>query len=138
MGGGAEGDDGFAGVEVVGEGLQLLIGEVAEAGANDDEVGFGDGFHAADVFLVVDIDEIAVGVEGEENRGFEAEAFAEDFGKHGTGFLGAIFFVAGDEDDMLVFAGEIGVAMEAERLSPVGRQEGGGGQKEKEDEVLLH
>ena len=38
-------------------------------------------------------------------RAFETVAGCEDPGEHGQGFLAAVFFIAGKEDDVLAFAG---------------------------------
>jgi hypothetical protein len=45
-----------------------------------------------------------------KSRFDEAEPLGEDAGERGAGFLGAVFVVAGEEDDVLAMA-EAGVAL---------------------------
>ena len=105
VGGGAEAHDRLAGVEVVGEVRELRIGKLAETSADDEEVGRFQSIGTGDVVLVIGIDVAALGIDGEEDRAIEAEALAEDLGKHRAGFLAAVFFIARDEDDFFAIGG---------------------------------
>ena len=61
-------------------------------------------FHAGNVGGVVGIDLAGLRVERKEHRAFEAMPLREDFAEHRQALLGAIFFVAGQKDDVLAFA----------------------------------
>lgn len=132
VGGGAEPDDGTAAVEVVDEVLHLLVGPVLEAGVDDHEIGVIEDFNAGDVG-VTGID-VAVLVNAEEDRAFEAVMFREDARESGEGFFGAVFVVVGDEDDVFAGAEAFFGAFEDEG---VGLEESGG-EEESEEGGFVH
>lgn len=105
VGGGAVSDDGLTGVEVLGHVGAVGPVEGAHAGADDDEVGGVEVVPSFDASGVVGVDVGAVLAPGEEDGAIEAVLLGKDFAEHGHGFLGAVFFVAGDEDDFFAFAG---------------------------------
>lgn len=102
VGGGAERDDGDAAAVGVDEVFHLVVGVVAPAEGHDDDVGGVEGVGVGEGTGVVGVDD-AVGIEREEDGAFEAVALAEDFREHGQRFLAAVFLVAGEQDDVLVF-----------------------------------
>lgn len=61
----AESEDGFSGVEIVGEGFELVFGKIAEAKSQNEKVSGVDGFSTGDVFLGVGINESTFFVLGE-------------------------------------------------------------------------
>ena len=124
VGGGAEGDDGDAAAVSVDEVLHLIVGVIAPAEGHDDDVGGVEGVGVGERTDVVGVDD-AVGIEREEDGAFEAVALAEDFREHGQRFLAAVFLVAGEEDDVLVFRWAGGFEEEgAGRVGEHGESEG--------------
>ena len=105
VGRGAEADDRFAGVEELGEIRELVVGELAEARPDDHEVGRVELLGAGDVLLKVRIDVAAVRVDREKDDTIETVFLAEDLAEHGHGLLGAVFLVAGNENDLLAVGG---------------------------------
>ena len=99
VGRGAESDDGLAGFGVVEDRLELGIGEVAETGEDDHEVGGFEGFGAGEVVGGVGVD-VAIFVEAVEDGDAAVEFAEEDAGEHRHGLFGAVFLVAGDKDDV--------------------------------------
>jgi len=59
--------------------------------------------------------DVAVLVDAEEHGALEALVLGEDAGEGRAGFLGAVFVVAGEEDDVLACAGALGAFVD-ERL----------------------
>jgi hypothetical protein len=90
-------------LEIVRDVLHLFIGQVEEAGENDHQVGVLESFEALDVggpgF------DVSVLINSEQHGGFETLVLGKDAGEGGTGFLGAIFMIRGDEDEVFAFAG---------------------------------
>ena len=131
----AQTHDGAAAFEVGDEGFHLFIGPVLEAGKDDHEVGGVEGVHPGDV-VVAEFDGAGLGVRAEEDGAFEAVAFGEDAGEGGKRFLGAVFVVAGDEDDVFADAGagaalvdDLGLnSFQGEEESEGGKGEGGKGE----------
>ena len=137
MGGGAEGDERDAAFEGGDEALHVGIGPVAETQAEDDGVGGVEGDGIGEGFLVVGVDR-AVGVEGEEHGAFEAVALAQDFREHGHRFLAAVFFVAGEEDDVFAHGFDAGRRREDEARGRGGAEERGGDEGEKQEGAEQH
>ncbi|MCS1411206.1 MAG: hypothetical protein M2R45_04403 [Verrucomicrobia subdivision 3 bacterium] len=104
--GGAETDDRFSGFQVVFKDIHLPIAWSTESGENGKEICGGDEFKIGEVVLVVETD-VAWSWDP-RRRGWciESVTFSEDFGHHRHAFLGAILFVAG-QNDVLFVAGAI-------------------------------
>ena len=100
---GAESDDGATALEVFVDVDHLFIRKIEEAGKDEHEVSLFESFKTLDVrspsgdFVLV--------VDSEKNGGFKAVIFSEDTGKGGAGFLGAVFVIGGNKDDVLSFTG---------------------------------
>ena len=98
---GAESDDGAAALEVFVNVNHLLVRKIEEACEDEHEVGLFKNLEAFDVgspggnFPLV--------VDSEKNSGFKAVIFSEDSSKGGAGFLGTVFVIGGNEDDVLSF-----------------------------------
>lgn len=109
--GSADTEDGFAGVDEVDDVDHLIVGEFAKAEEHNHHVGVIQEMETGDIGLADWIDEAGVRIDGEEDGAFEAVAIGEDLGEHRKGFLGAVFFVACDEDEVfaLTRAGFAGV-----------------------------
>lgn len=99
MGRGAETDDRLAGVEKGREVGDLVIGQLAEAGSNDHEIGGVQRGGSGDVLLEIRVDVAAGRVDGKKHDAIEAVFLAEDLGEHRAGFLAAVFLVARNEDN---------------------------------------
>ena len=97
---GAEADDGDAPVIGIHKVLHVLVGPVAEPKGYDNEVSRVHGLGVGDTLLVVGID-LALVIHREENGAVESVVIGEDAPKHGQTFLGAIFFVTTDKNDVL-------------------------------------
>ena len=95
----AEGDDGDTAFERLNEVPHVRLGPVAEAEGHDDGVGRIERLSMGNAGLVIGVDR-AIGIDGEEHRTFEAVALAENFCEHRQAFLGAIFLVAREEDNV--------------------------------------
>ena len=105
MGGGAEADDGFASIEIGCEVGDLIVRKLAESGADDHQIRFVQRVRSGDVFLEIRVDVAAVRVDGEEHGAVESVFLAEDLREHRARFLAAVFFVAGNENDILAIRG---------------------------------
>ena len=57
-----------------------------------------------------------LGVDGEQDGAFEAVMLGEDLGELRQRFLGAIFLVAADEDDVLALAGAVEAIVDDPRI----------------------
>lgn len=99
---GAESNDRATALEVFVNVNHLLVRKIEEACEDEHEVGLFKNLEAFDVgspggnFPLV--------VDSEKNSGFEAVIFSEDSSKGGAGFLGAVFVIRGNEDDVLSFS----------------------------------
>ena len=100
-------DDGPAGVGVINDEFHLVIGELAKAGEKDHEVGFLEGFETGDVIDSLGVNLSGFLVDGKKDGAFEAVVDGENLGELRHGIFRAIFLIAGDEDDVLSFAGAI-------------------------------
>ena len=112
VGRGAKADNGAATVEVRDDVIHLFAGEIEETSEDDEEVCALESLQAGDVGDA-GLD-VAVLVDAVEDGAFETVVFGQDPGEGGAGFLGAVFVVAGEEDDVLACAGA-GVAFVDER-----------------------
>ena len=108
MGGGPHGDERFAGAEVGIDVVHLVVGQSAPAGKEEGEVGGIEGLEAGDVVAEGGVDDSGVGIDGKQDRTLEAVMVGEDAAKLAEGFFGAVFVVAGDENDVLALAGSGG------------------------------
>ena len=135
MGAGADGEGGFAGFEVIDDVLHGVVGEFAEAEEEDEVVGGAGGGDAGDIVGGIRVDVAGFLIDGEEDGGVEAVTGAEELREHGGGFLGAVFFVAGEEDDVFAFSGAFG-AVEVEPW--VRGWEGGRAEEGEESEAAEH
>jgi len=99
---GAESNDRATALEVFVNVNHLLVRKIEEACEDEHEVGLFKNFETFDVgssggnFPLV--------VDSEKNSGFKAVIFSEDASKGGAGFLGAVFVIRGNEDDVLSFS----------------------------------
>ena len=130
MGGGAEADDGFAGLHEVGDVLRLCVRQDAPAGEENHHVGGLQGLQSGNIVTNAGIDDAGGGVDGEEDGAFEAMLAGEDFRELGQGLCGVVFLIAGHEDD--VFA-EPGARAALKDHAIVGRHQHGGRQGEGEE-----
>ena len=81
----------------------LFVRQIEEAGENHEDIRLVQRLQAGNLRRSR-LDE-AVLVHPEDDGAFEAVVLGEDAGEGGTGFLGAVFVVAGEEDDVLAYAG---------------------------------
>ena len=125
MGGGAEADDRLAGVQIVGEARDLVIGQLTEAAADDHQVGRVERLGAGEVLLEIRVDVSTIRVDGEKHHTVESVFLAEDLGQHRAGFLAAVFLVTGDKDDFFT----VGGASFGREGQPVGGVAGGASEK---------
>ena len=72
---------------------------------NDHEIGGLEGFKAGDIIVDVRIDFAGLRIDGEEDGTLEAMMLGENLAELRQRFFGAVFFIAGDEDDVLALAG---------------------------------
>ena len=82
--------------------FHLVIWEVEEAGEDDHEVGFLQGFEAFDIGGAGF--DFALFIDAEEDGAFEAVVLGEDACEGWACFLGAVFVVGCDEDDVFTFS----------------------------------
>ena len=104
MSGGADSDDGFSGVQKASERCELRFWQLAEARADDHQLGIVQHLGAANVLLIVGVDEAFLFVGGEEHHTIEAMGFRQDLSQHGHRFLGAVFLITSHEHDGFPFA----------------------------------
>ena len=97
-----------AGLHVVVNVLHLFVGETAEAGQNDHEIGRFKILQAGNVAALVGIDLAGLGINGEQHRALEAMMLRQDLRQLRQGLFGAILFIATDQHN--VFAGTRAVA----------------------------
>ncbi len=96
-------DDRPARVDVVDDLLHLVLGQVAEPGEEDHQVGVPERLEAWDVARAgVDRPVLA---DREQDGALKPVPPGEDLRELGQGLLGPILLVAGDEDDVLPLAG---------------------------------
>jgi len=105
VGGGADTEDGFAGIDEVDEVFHVRVGQFPESEEQDEHIGLIEGGQAGDVGLVDGVDGAVLGVEGEEDGASKAVVDGEDAGEHGHGLFRAVFLIAGEQDDMLTLTG---------------------------------
>jgi len=104
VGGGANADDRLAGIEVFCKPRELVVGQLPEASADDQQVRGVQRPGAGDVVLEVRVDVAAVRIDRKEHRRLEAMLLAEDLRQHRHRLLGAIQLIACDENDRFAFA----------------------------------
>ena len=102
MGRGAQPDNRAAAFHVAFDVRHFLIGKVQETGEDEEQVGFLQRREAGDAGGA-GLDETVL-VHAEDDRAFESEALCEDSREGRAGFLGAVFVIAGEEDDVLADA----------------------------------
>jgi len=100
---GAESDDGSAALQVFVDMDHLVVGEIEEAREDEHEFSVLESFEALDVGGAGC--DFALLVDSEENGRFEAVMFGKDAGEGGAGFLGPVFVIGGNKDDVLSLAG---------------------------------
>ena len=103
VGGSAQTDDGTATIDVVSDVLHLLIGQIQETGENHHEIGILEGFESFDIGSTGF--DVTLFIHSKQNSRFETLMLGENAGEGGTGFLGAVFVVRGDKDDVFSFPG---------------------------------
>ena len=104
VGRGSHADHRPAGLEVGVDVRHLFVGQIAEAGADEHQVGVCQRLEAGDVAAVVGIDDAALRIDREHHAAVEAVMTREDAGKHWHCLLGAVLLVAGDQDDFFALA----------------------------------
>lgn len=129
VGAGAEADDGDVAVDGVVEVFECGVRPFAEAEGHDDGVGGVEGFWGAEAFAAVGVDG-AIVIDGEEDGAFEAVVLAEEFAEHGEGLFGAVFLVAGEEDDVFAGAGAFAAGVGDPAVSGFGEGGDEGGEEE--------
>ena len=107
----------------------LIVVELAESRADDEQIRLIERLQAGDVFLIIGIDVSAVGVDGKEDRAIETVGLAEDLGQHGAGLFGAVLFIPGDEHDFFA-VGLAGLGREMQPRIRCGDGEGQGGEQQ--------
>ena len=100
-------DDRPARLDVVDDVLHLFVGQVAEAGEDDHQVGGLQRFQAGDVVRLIGVDGAVLGVDGKQHGAFEAVMPGQDLRQLRQGLLGAVLLVAADQDDVLALAGSV-------------------------------
>src|SRR5205807_2124141 len=104
---GPHADNRPAGFQVIDDMLHLLVRQIAEAREDNHQVGRVERLQAGDVVANIWINRAVPGVNGEEDRALVAMMPGEDPGQLRQSFLGAIFLIAADEDNVLTFTGTI-------------------------------
>ena len=110
----------------------LVVGQLAEAGADDHQIRRVQRGGAGDVFLEIRVDVAAVRIDREEHDAVESVFLAEDLRQHRAGFLAAVFLVAGNEDNFFA----VGRARLGGQVQPVGGTRGQGETDEEGKEGL--
>jgi hypothetical protein len=87
--------------------LHLVVGEVAEAREDHEQVGGLQRLEPGDVVRLPGVDAPVLLVDGEEHRAVEPVVTREDLCELRQRLLGAVLLVAGDEDDALALAGAV-------------------------------
>ena len=104
---GANGEDRFAGVQVVHKIFHLIVRQFAKTQQHDHQVGLFQRFHPHNIGLVVRIDRSIPRIDGEEHRALETVSRGQNPRKHGHPFLRTILLVAGQKNEVLAFAGPV-------------------------------
>ena len=104
---GPQADDRLARLDVVDDVLHLVVGQVAEAGEDDHQVGRLERLQAGDVVVAVGVDRAVLGIDGEQDGAVEAVVLGQDLGQLRQRLLGAVLLVAADQDDVLALAGAV-------------------------------
>jgi len=102
MGRGSQPHDRAAAVEVGIDMLHLVIGEIQETSEDHHEVGFFQRFETFNIRCPCG--DLTFFVHAEKHGGFETVVLSEDASERGAGFLGAVFVVGSDENDVLTLA----------------------------------
>ena len=112
---GAHADHGPARLDVIHDVLHLLVGQRAEPGEDDHQVGVVQGLQARDVVVGVRVDLAGLLVDGEEDGAGKPVALGQDVRQQRQAGLRPVLVGAGDEDDVLALAGAV-LAFEAHPL----------------------
>lgn len=99
---GAESNDRATALEIFINVNHLLVRKIQKARENEHEVGLFKNLETLNVRSPGG--NFALVVDSEKNGGFKAVIFSEDTGKGGAGFLGAVFVIGGNKDDVLSFS----------------------------------
>ena len=99
-------DDRPARLDVVDDVLHLVVGQVAEAGEEDHQVGRLERLQAGDVVATVGVDRPVL-VDREQHRALEAVMLREDLRQLRQRLLRAVLLVAADQHDVLPLAGPV-------------------------------
>ena len=103
MGRGAKPDHRTATIQVIGDVLHFLVGEILEAQRNDQQVRGVERFESRDIGTP-GLDETCLRVRRDEHAALEPVAFRQDSRERRKRFLGPILVVAGQKDDVLAVA----------------------------------
>ena len=107
VGRGAQAHDRPPRLDVVDDVLHLLVGKFAKTCGDHHQVGVRERFEARDVRLLLRVDRPGLGVYREQHDALETVPHGEQLAQHRHRFLGAVFLVAGDEDDLAAGAGAV-------------------------------
>ena len=102
MGGGAEPDDRTATLEIGDNVVHFLGGKIEEAREDEEQVGILEGGETGNPGRPGF--DVTVGVDPEDDGALEPVVLGENAGEGRAGFLGPVFVVAGQEDDVLALA----------------------------------
>lgn len=116
--------DRLAGLDVVGDMLHLIVGKIAEAGQDDHEIGGVERLEARDIVETVGVDGAVIRVDGEQDSASKAVPHRKDFGELRKQFLGSVFFVAADENDILPIRFSMGLENQKRFGCPAGYNAG--------------
>jgi hypothetical protein len=98
------GDDRLAGLEILIDPFHLIIGELAKACKENEQVRGFKMFKSRDVVVLVGINLARFSVDCEKNDTIKPMMFGKNLGELRESFLGSIFFVTTDEDDLFPFS----------------------------------
>ena len=114
----AQADDRPARLDIVGEVLHLLVGQIAESREEHHQVGRWQALPDPGILSSpVGVDRAVGRIDGEQHRTLEAMALGEDLGQLRQRLFGAVFLVAADQHDVLPFARPIAAVEDDPRLT---------------------
>ena len=106
MGGGSQADNGAAAIQIIDDVDHLIVGEILEAGEDDHQICILQGLETGNVGLSGF--EFAVVVDSETDRAGEPVMLRENASEGWKSFLGAIFVITGNEDEVFALSHPLG------------------------------